>query len=465
MKKIAIGVLIFAFLVAALAAYPQLNAKPATTEPEAVEDTQTQVDVEPVYETFAEGSSVNGIDISGKTPKEALKIVEDAFLSKEIRITYKDGQSSFSYRLLNCDFTDFEQYVTNNKPNESMVKLEYDFIEKIDFSTVDFLQALGNSEELTRSQNATLRVDVEKGTVEIVPEVIGNIPSEGVLEAKLTEAVKNDLPEITLTDGDYELPSVLSDDEKLASDMALIKKILNKKITLEVCGHTVTISSKKIRTMIEYDGEIKVKEDLVAEYVDDLKAKYDTCGVERAFTTSTGEKISIVKGTYGWTINRKSTIEKICRTILNEKKRPSINAVYSVKGQRPAGDEFQGTYIEVSIKNQHVWMYISGVCIVDDDCTTGEWNKESNHTREGMFFLKYKKRDVVLRGSDYADFVNYWMPYDKSIGLHDAGWRTDEEFGGTNYIGNGSHGCVNLRHDTAETIYNNWDADIPIIVW
>ena len=57
------------------------------------------------------------------------------------------------------------------------------------------------------------------------------------------------------------------------------------------------------------------------------------------------------------------------------------------------------------------------------------------------------------------------MPFDGSIGMHDATWRTEEEFGGTNRFGNGSHGCVNLRLATAETVYNNMESDIPIIIW
>ncbi|MCQ2519975.1 MAG: L,D-transpeptidase/peptidoglycan binding protein [Lachnospiraceae bacterium] len=464
MKKLALGVLAAAFLLAGLLSWRELaSGRQQNTVIE--EPTQEVTVVLQQIERYAEGSTINGINVSGLLPSEAIAAVETAFLSRSITIKMGTEQYDFSYSGLNCDFSGFEVYVMTNRPNESIATLEYEAVAGDGYLDLDGISILGGNLKLQESQDASLRFDSEAGTVEIIPEVVGNKPAEGVLEDKLTDAVMNNLAEITLTEADFELPKILSNDTKLLADKAQLEKILKKKITLEVCGNTVTVSAKKIRTMVRYDGGIVIDAETVSAFVDELKSKYDTNGVPRAFTTSTGKVVTVEKGTYGWIIDRERTIEKLSEAILNDKKRPSIKAAYTLKGQRPAGDELQGTYIEVSIENQHVWMYKNGELIVDDDCTTGEWNRQSNHTREGMFFLKYKKRDVVLRGSDYADFVNYWMPYDKSIGMHDASWRTDEEFGGTNYIGNGSHGCVNLRHDTAETIYNNWDADVPIIVW
>ena len=46
------------------------------------------------------------------------------------------------------------------------------------------------------------------------------------------------------------------------------------------------------------------------------------------------------------------------------------------------------------------------------------------------------------------------MPFiGNSIGLHDASWRW--QFGGEIYKTNGSHGCVNLPYNVAQTIYDN----------
>lgn len=45
------------------------------------------------------------------------------------------------------------------------------------------------------------------------------------------------------------------------------------------------------------------------------------------------------------------------------------------------------------------------------------------------------------------------MTFDGGIGLHDASWRN--EFDGDIHFNNGRHGCVNMPHDVAKTIYEN----------
>lgn len=61
--------------------------------------------------------------------------------------------------------------------------------------------------------------------------------------------------------------------------------------------------------------------------------------------------------------------------------------------------------------------------------------------------------DTYLVGPTWNDHVEYWMPFDDQIGLHDSSWRT--EYGGDIYLTDGSHGCVNTPLDAIATIYNN----------
>ena len=64
---------------------------------------------------------------------------------------------------------------------------------------------------------------------------------------------------------------------------------------------------------------------------------------------------------------------------------------------------------------------------------------------------------------EYQSHVNYWMPFNGGIGLHDATWRS--KFGGDIYVTSGSHGCINLPKDKAEKIYDIIDKNMPIIVY
>ena len=84
--------------------------------------------------------------------------------------------------------------------------------------------------------------------------------------------------------------------------------------------------------------------------------------------------------------------------------------------------------------------------------------------------MYYKQRDRVLRGTQRADgsyeyesHVNFWMPFNRGIGLHDASWRGS--FGGTIYRYSGSHGCINMPYAKAQAVYELIDKTVPIICY
>ena len=55
------------------------------------------------------------------------------------------------------------------------------------------------------------------------------------------------------------------------------------------------------------------------------------------------------------------------------------------------------------------------------------------------------------------------MPFYNGMGIHDATWR--KSFGGSIYRTDGSHGCINCPYSLAKTIYENIEADTPIICY
>ena len=75
------------------------------------------------------------------------------------------------------------------------------------------------------------------------------------------------------------------------------------------------------------------------------------------------------------------------------------------------------------------------------------------------FSYKYqinkKRQDTRLTSKryNYDCPVDYWMPFNGGVGLHDADWRGS--FGGEIYKKNGSHGCVNIPPKYADDVYNN----------
>lgn len=117
-------------------------------------------------------------------------------------------------------------------------------------------------------------------------------------------------------------------------------------------------------------------------------------------------------------------------------------------------------YIEVDISDQNIKYHIENELLLDSDVVTGKLN--INDTRIGMFEIYSRETSRYLTGPGYRSYVNYWMPFDGGIGLHDALWR--DEFGGDIYINSGSHGCVNLPLEIAETIYENSEVGTKVLV-
>ena len=86
-----------------------------------------------------------------------------------------------------------------------------------------------------------------------------------------------------------------------------------------------------------------------------------------------------------------------------------------------------------------------------------------DETRRGCFRVAYKERDLNLRGPTWDDHVDYWMPFDGDIGLHDSSWR--DEYGGDIYLTDGSHGCINTPLEAMRLIYRNFKSNDIVIVY
>jgi membrane protein involved in colicin uptake len=81
-----------------------------------------------------------------------------------------------------------------------------------------------------------------------------------------------------------------------------------------------------------------------------------------------------------------------------------------------------GTYVEVSIAQQHLWFYEKGKLTLETDVVTGNKDGECD-TPTGKFTMTSRALDTTLTGPGYSSFVNYWMGFYGGCGIHDASWR------------------------------------------
>ena len=215
------------------------------------------------------------------------------------------------------------------------------------------------------------------------------------------------------------------------------------------------------------DGQIQVDRNAAAAYIAALAAKYDTAGTARVFHTATGKDVTLT-GPYGWKLNQATEVEALIAMIRMGQSQ-TWEPQYTASAASRTAPDWGNTYVEIDLGGQHVYMIKDGAIVWDAPCVTGNVSKNYT-TPEGIYSLTYKQTDRILRGAKQADgtyeyesHVDYWMPFNGGIGLHDADWRS--KFGGTIYQYGGSHGCINLPPAKAKILYDLVYTGIPVICY
>lgn len=122
--------------------------------------------------------------------------------------------------------------------------------------------------------------------------------------------------------------------------------------------------------------------------------------------------------------------------------------------------DLYNTFVVVDISAQKLTLYRNNDILLETNIVSGK--KDVYDTPTGMYSIKKKETDTFLSGEDYYVHIDYWMPFNGGIGLHDADWRSS--FGGSIYEKNGSHGCINIPEEYTDDIYDNIEQGTRVIV-
>lgn len=106
--------------------------------------------------------------------------------------------------------------------------------------------------------------------------------------------------------------------------------------------------------------------------------------------------------------------------------------------------------IVVSISNQQVDYWYYDEVIANGPCVTG--HSKNSPTPTGLYTIEHKNSDFDMNGNP-NNHVQYACFFNGGIAFHDAPWRSS--FGGEIYKNSGSHGCVNMKLDMAQFIYEH----------
>lgn len=281
---------------------------------------------------------------------------------------------------------------------------------------------------------------------------------------------------LTIPASIYIPPDKTVENADLRTKCEVLNQLAGESVTYLFGGESETLDFSTIINWIRVrDGKAVIREEEVRSYVEQLAQKYTTRYRDRVFYTTWGGAVTFTPGMneYGYTILEEAEFEQLKADILSGQKvlREPVYMYYNDWGcplflSRNGMDDLNGTYVEVSLNAQHMWYYRNWQLVVESDVVTGDVTKKLG-TASGVFPLAFKESPSVLRGGTgkdkYETEVKYWMPFYEGQGLHDAWWKT--VFGGEEYKGDGSHGCVNLPPDVAEILYNNIVPGTAIVIY
>ena len=292
-------------------------------------------------------------------------------------------------------------------------------------------------------------------------------PGTQIVKVKMKETIEEALVllerKIDLEEkGCYRVAKTEEENKILASARDKANKYMQSEIVYNWNGNEVLVDAHMIHDWVIIDGNsVKLDEEKLGEFIAEQAKKYDTYGKNRIFHTTDGREIELKSGAYGWKTNKDEEKNELIEDL---KKGEVIERepVYSYTAAQPGDKDIGNTYVEIDLGNQHLYLYVEEKMILESDFVSGNASRGWN-TPAGVFGLTYKTKNAVLRGPGYETPVNYWMPFNGNIGMHDATWRSS--FGGDIYLTNGSHGCINLPFENAKIIYEYVYTGFPVVCY
>ena len=329
--------------------------------------------------------------------------------------------------------------------------------------------------DYVEQQPRDAEIVLDEDGAHIVPEEPGNLYLPEAFAAALSQALSagvdlsGDAIRVTVPN-ERTMPALLSDDPLLRKQLADIRRWTDKSVDIFFLpGLEHTLTPGEIAAMLDIDchdrgADVAVNEEKFRAEMDRLieelgadgpMAKYGRCAGTRQYLYLPAEDT-------GFPLDREALYEAVLAALRGEG--GSVEAGYDYTAWLRARYGWMGDLhdcLEISIDNQYIWFYRNGLLLTECPVVTGDLATNSI-TRKGIFQIYGMVTDTNLKGPTCDDHVDYWMPFDGDIGIHDSSWR--DEYGGDIYRENGSHGCVNTPLESMGIIYDNSFYGLLVIV-
>ena len=372
---------------------------------------------------FFEGTSINGIDCSGKTAYEAeqkiAKTVENYSIEVDSRNldpqTISGDQIGYSY----VSDGSVLKLLKGQKPYEWIrgffEKKSYTAAENTTYDKEKLkkqVKALNCAQEENQVAPENAYVAYGDSQFEIVPETAGSKLDLKNAYNVLSEAVSGNKTSVDFdSEPDvYVKADITSDNPDLQASLNACNNFTKANITYTFGDETETLDGNTIKDWLNFDekGQLIMDDTSfrqhIADYVAQLAAAHDTVGTEREFQTTSGRTVSVYGSAYGWQIDQASEVAQLTQEIQSGTQ-TTREPVYSMTANAHGYNDIGNTYIEVDLSEQHMYFYQNGEDIFESDIVSGDMRYSDRQTPAGIYTLYYKKSPDVLRGKQLTQEI------------------------------------------------------------
>lgn len=427
---------------------------------------------------YLPGTRIDGLAASFKTPKEMAALAKDYVANYQLAVE-GDGLSLALDAKQAGVSLDEEAFVEGASAHVPAMTWPLALLENRDYAVT---QGISYDEERVRetvsnavtranegaspTANATVAYQNDTQSFAIVDEQWGTTLDEEAAEERVVQSVATLQDRLELDKQVLVKPTLFADDPRMAAalDEANARKDLS--IDLTVWGETVrTLDPHVVRQWFTLDDSCKLVGDLAAitEWAQGpLSKEFDSAGGTRTYIRpDDGKYVEVTGGTYGWVVDGAALADLVCARITEGSSEP---VEIPMKGEgavfAPGGQDWGGRYLDVDLSEQYVRFFDGGANIIwESECVSGD-PYVGNDTVTGVYAIYDKESPKKLIGldydsdgePDYENDVDFWMPFYSGYGFHDATWRG--YFGPDAYLYGGSHGCINLPYEAAQSLFS-----------
>ena len=328
-------------------------------------------------------TEINGHDVSGKTVKQAERLLRDDVAQFELELEEINGnRESIAGADIGLEYEDSADLEKILKEQESFLwpgaffrdyvdeaKIEVSYDKDKLTEKIDSLQAVTG--EQTPAVSAYPKFDGERYVIE--PEQYGTAVQRDVLEERISSAFEDLQASLDLeAEKCYAEPPYTAASAELQAACDQMNQYCKAKIIYPMTEEVV-VDASVISGWLAVDDKMQVtiSEDAVRQWLQEFGDKYDTMGTTRTFTTPAGRETTVSGGTYGWSINEIAEYDVIVDAVKNGKtleREPE----YYIGGTAAAHamPDWGNTYVDVDLSSQHMWYVVDGSVALETDVVT-----------------------------------------------------------------------------------------------